>query len=72
MESSIGAPTPEELARLSIEERCELRKKADDVKEPLPSDEKDDCDSAEEAVSEGTVRCQAVLETIYKKAVVMV
>lgn len=58
MDSSIGAPTPEDLARLSIEERCQLRKKADEVKEPLPPDERDDCDSAEEAVSEGTVNSQ--------------
>jgi len=56
MESSLGAPTPEQLARLSVRQKCDLQKKADDVKEPLPTDEPDDCDSAEDAVSEGELQ----------------
>lgn len=47
----MGAPTPEELAILSAQERDALRKKADEVKEPAPVGEKDDCDSASEEVS---------------------
>lgn len=53
METTLGAPTPEELAKLSLEEKLELKRKVDDVKEPWPKEDKDDCDSAEEFASDG-------------------
>ncbi len=53
VETTLGAPTPEDLVKMSLHEREELEKKADEVKEPWPSEDKDDCDSADELLSEG-------------------
>lgn len=46
VEVQLGAPSPEELARMSFEEKLKLSRKADEVKEPV------DWDSSEEAGSE--------------------
>lgn len=54
VETGLGAPTPEALARLSLPEKEALSKKADDLKEPWPATDRDDCDSAtDEALSDG-------------------
>ena len=61
VETGLGAPTPADLARLTVEERLELNRKADQVKEPWPQSDKDDCDSAaEEGMSEGTVNIYCI------------
>jgi len=42
---------------MSLEEKLELKKKVDNVKEPWPKEDKDDCDSAEEFASDGRYHC---------------
>lgn len=54
VETGLGAPTPEALAKLSFAEKEALSKKVDMVKEPWPATDRDDCDSAtDEALSDG-------------------
>lgn len=48
--TGLGVPTPEDLARMSLEEKIELVKKADEMKEPLPEHEHDDCGSVTDEI----------------------